>query len=185
MAGLALVVPSASSAQAAPVVGAAPAVAVAPTVDYPSWGDVQKAQANQASKQAEVTRIQGILNQLSVQADALGKVAAQKAELYNQARNALDAAAEKTAMLQGQVDAAQTKAAKSSARASALIAQLAQTGGGSISLGVLFGAAKNTDQLLATLGTASRLSQSSEQILKQAQFDKNALSSLAADAKTA
>ncbi len=120
-----------------------------------------------------------------MQADALGKVAEQKAELYNQARNALDAATKKTAALQDQVEAAQTKAAKSAKRASALVAQLAQTGGGNISLGVLFGSAKNTDQLLSTLGAASRLSQSSEQILKQAQFDKNTLTSLTSDAKAA
>jgi cell wall-associated NlpC family hydrolase len=166
-------------------IGSGTAAIAAPSVDYPSWGDVQKAKANQASKQAEVTKIQGILNQLSVQADALGKVAEQKVELSNQANAALAAATQKTDKLQSQVDAAQAKATKSSKRASALIAQLAQTGGGNVSLGVLFGSAKNTDQLLSTLGTANRLSQSSAEILKQAQFDKNAASSLAASAKVA
>ena len=165
--------------------GSGTAAIAAPSVDYPSWGDVQKAQANQAAKQSEVTKIQGLLKQLSTQADALGKVAEQKAELYNQANVALDAATKKTDRLQSQADAAAAKAAKSSKRASALIAQLAQTGGGNISLGVLFGSAKNTDQLLSTLGTANRLSQSSEEILKQAQFDKNAASSLTASAKAA
>ena len=175
-AGFALAIGSGTAAIAAPA---------ARTVDYPTWGDVQKAKANQAAKQAEVTKIQGILNQLSVQADALGKVAEQKAELSNQANAALDAATKKTAKLQSQADAAQAKAAKSSRRASALIAQLARTGGGNISLGVLFGSAKNTDQLLSTLGTANRLSQSSAEILERAQFDKNAASSLTASAKVA
>jgi cell wall-associated NlpC family hydrolase len=164
---------------------AVPTDRTARTVDYPTWGDVQNAKANQAAKQAEVAKIQGILNQLSVQADALGKVAEQKAELFNQATAALTAATKKADKLQGQADAAAAKAAKSSRRASALIAQLAQTGGGNISLGLLFGSAKNTDQLLSTLGTASRLSQSSEEILKQAQFDKNAATSLATSAKVA
>jgi peptidoglycan DL-endopeptidase CwlO len=164
---------------------AAPTARTAHTVDYPTWGDVQKAKASQAAKQAEVNKIQGILKQLSVQADALGKVAEQKAELFNQATAALTAATKKVDKLQGQADAASAKAAKSSRRASALIAQLAQTGGGNFSVGMLFGSAKNTDQLLSTLGTASRLSESSEQILKQAQFDKNAASSLAASAKVA
>jgi hypothetical protein len=164
---------------------AAPGARTAPTIDYPTWGDVQNAKANQAAKQAEVTKIQGILSQLSVQTDALGKVAEQKAELFNQATAALAAATKKTDMLQGQADVAAAKARTSSRRASALIAQLAQTGGGDISLSVLFGSAKNTDQLLSTLGTANRLSQSSGEILKQAQFDKNAASSLAASAKAA
>jgi cell wall-associated NlpC family hydrolase len=175
-AGLALATSSGVVAIAAPA---------ARTVDYPSWGDVQKAKASQAAKQAEVNKIQGILNQLSAQADALGKAAEQKAELYNQANAALAAATKKTAKLQSQADAAAAKAAKSSKRASALIAQLAQTGGGNLSLGMLFGSAKNTDQLLSTLGTASRLSESSAQILKQAQFDKNAASALTASAKVA
>jgi len=181
-AGLALAMSSGTVALAAP---GAPAAPGARTVDYPTWGDVQRAKASQAAKQAEVNKIQGILNQLSAQADALGKAAAQKAELFNQATAALTAATKKTGKLQSQADAASAKAVKSSKRASALIAQLAQTGGGNISIGVLFGSAKNTDQLLSTLGTASRLSQSSAEILKQAQFDKNAASSLAASAKVA
>jgi len=175
-AGLALTMGSGAAAIAEPT---------ARTVDYPTWGDVQRAKASQAAKQAEVNKIQGILNQLSAQADALGKAAEQKAELFNQATAALAAATKKTEKLQSQADAASAKAAKSSRRASALIAQLAQTGGGNISLGVLFGSAKNTDQLLSTLGTASRLTQSSTEILKQAQFDKNAASSLTASAKVA
>lgn len=175
-AGLALVAGSGTAAVGVPS---------ARSVDYPSWGDVQKAKASQAAKQAEVTKIQGILNQLSTQADALGKVAEQKAELANQANIALTAATKKADKLQSQADAAAAKAAKSSRRASALIAQLAQTGGGNISLSVLFGSAKDTDQLLSTLGTASRLSQSSAEILKRAQFDKNAATSLAASAKVA
>ena len=165
--------------------GAAIAAPAVRTVDYPTWGDVQRAKSSQAAKQAEVNKIQGILKQLSAQADALGKLAEQKAELFNRATTALAAATKKTDKLQGQADAAAAKAAMSSRRASALIAQLAQTGGGNISLGVLFGSAKSTDQLLSTLGTANRLSQSSEDILKRAQFDKNAASSLAASAKVA
>jgi cell wall-associated NlpC family hydrolase len=172
-AGLALVLSSAGVATAAP------------STDYPSWGDVQKAKANPAAKQAEVKKIQGILTQLSAQADALGKIAEQKAELANLAQAALDAATKKADKLQSQVDAADAKAAKSARRAGALIAQLARTGGDNFSLDVLFGSAKSTDLLLSSLGTASRLSESTEQILKQAQFDKNAASSLSASADVA
>ena len=160
-------------------------LAFAASTDYPSWQDVQAAKANQAAKQAEIAKIQGILNGLEAQAAALGKVALEKGELYNQARDALDAATQKTAKLKSQADAAQAKATKSARRASALIAQLAQTGGGNISLGVLFGSAQRTDELLANLGTASRLSESSAQILKKAQFDKNTASALTAAAKVA
>jgi len=175
-AGLIMVVGSGTTASAAPNVR---------SVDYPTWGDVQRAKANQAAKQAEVAKIQGILNQLSTQADALGKIAEQKAELSNQANAALATATKKTDRLQSQAKAAAKRADKSSKRASAVIAQLAQTGGGNFSVGLLFGSAQSTDQLLSTLSTASRLSQSASEILKQAQFDKNTASSLAASAKVA
>ncbi len=165
-----------------------PPVAVAEQAarsDYPSWADVQAAKANQAATQAEVTKLQGLLGTLQKQADTLGKIAEQKGEQYNQANDALASATTKTAELQSQADVAQTKADKSSRRASALIAQLARTGGGDITMGVLFGTSKQTDQLLSTLGTASRLSESSAGILKQAQFDKNSAGSLTAAATAA
>ena len=171
-AGLALAVSSSTMAISAPL-------------DYPSWGDVQAAKANQAATQAEVTKLQGILTTLQQQSDALGKVAEQKAELFNQANVALAAATTKTAKLQSEADAATAKAQQSTKRAAALIAQLARTGGGDVSLGVFFGSAKQTDQLLSTLGTASRLGQSTEGILKQAEFDKNAASALTAAASVA
>ena len=159
--------------------------AVAAPLDYPSWADVQAAKSNQAAKTAEIAKIQTIVNGLEAKAAALGKVALEKGELYNQARDALNAATAKTAKLQSQADVAKATAAKSAKRASAMIASLARTGGGNISLGVLFGSARQTDQLLAGLGTADRLSESSQGILRKAQFDKNAASSLAASARTA
>jgi len=160
-------------------------LAIAAPADYPSWGDVQAAKASQAAKQAEIAKLQGLLGTLQKQADALGKIAEQRGEQLNQANVALASATTKTAKLQSQADVAQAKAQKSAKRASALIAQLARTGGGDISMGVLFGTSKQTDQLLSTLGTASRLSESSTEILKQAQFDKNSAGSLAASAAAA
>jgi cell wall-associated NlpC family hydrolase len=160
-------------------------MAISAPLDYPSWGDVQAAKANQAATQAEVTKLQGLLATLQQQSDALSKVAEQKAELFNEANVSLAEATTKTAQLQSQADIAKAKADKSSKRAAALVAQLARTGGGDLSLGVLFGSAQQTDQLLSTLGTASRLSQSSEGILRQAQFDKNSASSLTAAATVA
>jgi cell wall-associated NlpC family hydrolase len=159
--------------------------AIAAPRDFPTWADVQAAKSNQAATQAEVTKLQSALGSLEKQADALGKLAEEKAEESNQANAALAAATTKTAKLQSQADLAKAQAAKSAKRASALIAQLARTGGGDISMGVLFGSAKQTDELLAGLGTASRLSESSAGILKKAQFDRNSATSLTAASKVA
>jgi hypothetical protein len=111
--GVALAVSTTSLAVAAPTISS----------DYPSWADVQAAKASQAATQAEITKLAGLLTTLSDQVDAAGKDAAVKAELDNQARDALSAATAKTAKLTAQADAAKATAAKSAKRAAALIAQ--------------------------------------------------------------
>src|ERR1700710_1353358 len=70
----------------------APATA-APT--FPSWGDVQKAAQNVATKQAEITKLSGYIAGLQSQAAAQGKLALQAGEVYLQAKSALDAATAK------------------------------------------------------------------------------------------
>ena len=72
-------------------------LAIAAPADYPSWGDVQAAKASQAAKQAEITKLQGLLGTLQKQADALGKIAEQRGEQLNQANVALASATTKTA----------------------------------------------------------------------------------------
>ena len=38
--------------------------------DYPSWGDVQAAKANEAAKQAEIKKIQGFISSLALELQA-------------------------------------------------------------------------------------------------------------------
>jgi cell wall-associated NlpC family hydrolase len=153
--------------------------------DYPTWEDVQKAKRNQAATAAEIDRIEGILIALENKAAELGKIAQIKAEEYAQARDALAAATLKVERLDVRVDEAQKRADESATRAARLIAQLARTGGGDLTLGLFIGSASDTDQLLARLGTMNRLTESSSDILARAQFDQNLAESLADDAKAA
>ncbi len=153
--------------------------------DYPSWQDVQNAKRNQAATAAEIDRIEGILIALENQAVELGKIAQIKAEEYAQAREALAAATQKVERLGARADEAQKRADESAIRAARLIAQLARTGGGDLTLGLFIGSASDTDQLLARLGTMNRLTESSSDILARAQFDQNLAESLADGAKAA
>lgn len=153
--------------------------------DYPTWADVQNAKRNQAATAAEVARIEGILTALEAQAAELGKIAQIKSEQYAEARDALAAATQKVERLSSRADAAQDRADESAARAARLIAQLARTGGGDLTLGLLMGSANETDQLLARLSSMNRLTESSADILTRAQFDQNLAQSLAKDAKVA
>ena len=163
----------------------APAGVAAPMPDYPTWQDVQNAKRNQAATAAEIDRIEGILVGLEAQAAELGKIAQIKAEEYALARDALAAATSKVARLKDRAQEAEERAAESATRAARLIAQLARTGGGDLTLGLLIGSATDTDQLLARLGSMNRLTESSADILARAQFDQNLAESLAADAKAA
>lgn len=161
------------------------AAVAAPQPDYPSWDEVQAAKGDQARTQAEVDRIEGILVRLEQEAAALGKVALERAEAWAQARDALDAATAKLDRIREQADAAAARADESERRVAVLVAQLARSGGGDVSLGLLLGSAADADTLLAKLGTASRLGDSSKKMLEQAIYDKKTAEALAADARAA
>jgi cell wall-associated NlpC family hydrolase len=153
--------------------------------DYPTWQDVQNAKNNQAATAAEISRIEGLLTTLEATAEQLGKVAQQKAEQYAIARDALAAATQKVDRLSSRADEAQARADDSASRASRLIAQLARTGGGDITLNLIMGSSTDTDELLSRLSTMNRVSESATDILTRAQFDQNLATSLAQDAKAA
>ncbi|MEP6482597.1 MAG: NlpC/P60 family protein [Rhodoglobus sp.] len=151
--------------------------------DYPSWADVQAAQQNEAAKNAEIAKIEGLLTTLEADADALSKVAQQKGEEYNTAKVSLDASTSKAAKLQDQVKAAQQKADLSARRAGQLVAQIARTGGGSATLGILL--SHNAGDLLSSIGTMTKLTEQSSTIYRQAITDKNLTASLTDQAKVA
>ncbi len=158
-------------------------VGTATADDYPSWADVQQAQQNEAATSAEIAKIEDLLVKLESDADALGKVAQQKGEDYNAAKVALDAASAKSATLQAQVDAAQSRATVSAQRAGQLIAQLARTGDGSVALGLMM--SRDSGDLLSSLGTVSKLTEQSSLIYKRAIADKNAAQALTDQSKAA
>lgn len=157
--------------------------APASAVDYPSWDDVQNARQNQAATEAEITKIEGLLVTLESDADALGRAAQQKGEAYNAAKASLDAASARSRTLQTQVDEAQRRAAASAKKAGQLVAQLARTGGGSVTLGLVF--SPDAGDLLNQLGTASKVTEQSTLIYRQAITDKNLAQSLTDQAKVA
>jgi cell wall-associated NlpC family hydrolase len=151
--------------------------------DYPSWDDVQNARQNEAATAAEVDKIEGYLVSLEAKAAELGRAAQAKGEEYNRATELLDAASSKADRLQAQSTDAAAKATASIRRAGQLVAQFARTGGSSLGLSLLL--TKDTDDLLSTLGTVSKLTEQSTQVYEQAQHDKNVAESLSAEAEAA
>lgn len=161
------------------------AAVAAPQPDYPTWDEVQAAKGDEARTQAEVDRIEGILVRLEQEAAQLGQVALERAEEWALARDALDAATAKLERIREQAAAAGARAEESERRVAVLVAQLARSGGGDVSLGLLLGSAADADSLLAKLGTAARLGDSSKKMLEQAIYDKKTAEALAADARAA
>jgi cell wall-associated NlpC family hydrolase len=155
------------------VLGVGVAANAAPA-DYPSWQDVQNAQANEAAKQHEIDVLNAALQSSQQKAAAAQQDEALKEEAYNTAKAALDAATAKASDLKATSDAAAAQATADEKRAAGVIASLDHTGGGDPTLGLVTGSGKQTDQLLQRLGTMNRLSVTSAGILKTAEFAKNA-----------
>ncbi|KFF58377.1 hypothetical protein JF66_19035, partial [Cryobacterium sp. MLB-32] len=151
---------------------------------YPSWDDVQQAKQNEATKQAEIEKISGLLGELQASAEAAATTSQIAAEAYRVTEDALAAATARETALTEQVVTAEATAATSKMRAGLIAAHLGKAGAGGLSLN-LFLNGNSADDLLHQLGTASKLSEQSAAIYGQAMQDKNTAESLGAQAASA
>ncbi|WP_241979853.1 NlpC/P60 family protein [Cryobacterium glaciale] len=170
------------SAVTASVAAAGGAAFAAP--DYPSWNDVEKAKQNESTKQAEIATLGELLDGLATQAAKAVTKAQIAAEAYRVTQDALDAATARETSLNDQAETAEATAATSKMRAGLIAAHLAKSGASGLSLN-LFLNGNSADDLLSQLGTASKLSEQSEQIYTEAVQDKNAAESLGEQAASA
>jgi cell wall-associated NlpC family hydrolase/exonuclease VII small subunit len=153
------------------------AVSAVSADEYPTWDDVRAAQKNESSKRTEIARIESIVAELENEAAALARDSLEKAELYNQARDALDAATARTETLESQADAAQSVARESTVRAGQLVAQLARSGGGDITLALLL-SGNGADTMLYKLEAMGKLAEQSSLIYERAEADSNVADAL-------
>ncbi len=170
------------SAVTASVAAAGGAAFAAP--DYPSWNDVEKAKQNESTKQAEIATLGELLDGLASQAAKAVTTAQIAAEAYRVTQDALNAATLRETSLSEQAATAEATAATSKMRAGLIAAHLAKSGASGLSLN-LFLNGSTADDLLGQLGTASKLSEQSEQIYTEAVQDKNAAESLGEQAASA
>ncbi len=152
--------------------------------DYPSWNDVEKAKQNESTKQTEIATLGELLDGLAAQSATAVTTAQMAAEEYRITQDSLAAATEREASLNAQAKKAEAAAATSKMRAGLIAAHLAKSGGNGLSLN-LFLSGNSADDLLSQLGTASKLSEQSEQIYTEARQDQNAAESLGDQAASA
>jgi cell wall-associated NlpC family hydrolase len=165
------------------VLGTTSAAAKDPT--FPTWGQVEAAMRSAAAKRAEVKKITALVVSLQGQSAAAGKLALERGEEYDQAKNALDDATSAADKLTAQADSAKKTAATSARSAGELAAQLArEDDGGDLTWNLLLNGS-SASEYLDVLGTMSQLSQSSARTFDLAEQDRKAAQALSAQATVA
>lgn len=158
----------------------------ASATEYPSWADVQNAKANEAAKNAQVQKIQGLITGLQAEVEATQAEAEKKGAEYQIAQQKFDDADVLAQNLTAQMTASSEKAKTASDQAGRLAAQLYRSGGSDLSMNLLMEKSSGgADQLLSKLGNMSKLAQRSNAIYATAQTAKNEAESLSKQAEVA
>jgi cell wall-associated NlpC family hydrolase len=146
--------------------------------DYPTAAEVAAAKRNVEEKKKMVARIEGILNTLQEEADALEWVALQKNEQYNQAKQAVKVMADKVEGLEAKVLTAQEDAEEAKTMLGQIVARMYRQGtSGNTTLEIFFNP-ESSDELLYQLGASDVVAQRTQVMYEQAmqkQADAKAL----------
>ena len=145
-----------------------------------------RAKANEAAKQAEVTKIQGLIQGLADDVAAKRAIADQRSDEFYVAQQAYFDAAYRADQLQKQADAEAAKAVDAANKAGRVAAQLYRNGGDDTSLELFFsGSAANADDLLARLGTMDKLVERNRDVYSEAITARDSAQSLSDQAVVA
>ena len=146
--------------------------------DYPTAAEVAAAKRNVEEKRKMITRIEGILNTLQEEADALESVALQKNEQYNQAKQAVKVMADKVDGLEAKVATAEEDAEEAKTMLGQIVARMYRQGtSGNTTLEIFFNP-ESSDELLYQLGASDVVAQRTQVMYQQAmqkQADAKAL----------
>ncbi len=156
---------------------------------YPSWQDVQNARSSQAATAAQVSRINGLIAQLTTEVAQTQAELKQRGEELQVAEAKLDKAIIDLANIQAQADASKAKSDAATTQAGRLAAQLYRTGGSDLTASLLLsgnGATQTSpEQLLSDLGSMTKLVERSSGIYAQAKASQNTAKALADQAAVA
>lgn len=155
-------------------------------VDYPSWADVQAAKNNEAAKQAQITKIEGLIKSLSLELAAATAESDARGAEYGEAMQKLERAELEANTLAQQSAEAKARAVAASTQAGRLAAQLYRSGGNDLSMNLLLeGTGNGADQLLSKLGNMSKMVERSTAIYAEAQTAQNEAEALGKQAEIA
>ncbi|KQR20387.1 hypothetical protein ASF79_12750 [Agreia sp. Leaf335] len=146
--------------------------------EYPTWEDVQAAQANESTKQSEIQKIQDLIASLRDATAAAESLSIQRGTEYQQAQTKYDTAAFKADELDSQAATAKATADASIKQAGQLAALMAKSGGNGLSVNLFTSESSEADGLLYQLGAMSQLTGSASKLYATAEQDKNTAQSL-------
>lgn len=136
--------------------------------DYPTAAEVSAAKANVQTKKEMVTRIETILEDLQVEADALEKIALVKNEQFNQATKLVNDMSAKVKDLEQKVTEAGDQASLAQEQLGQIVARMYRQGtGGNTSLELFFNP-DSSEELLYQLGTQRIIAQRTDSIYQAA-----------------
>ncbi|MBA8817684.1 murein DD-endopeptidase MepM/ murein hydrolase activator NlpD [Microbacterium halimionae] len=154
--------------------------------DYPSWDDVQAAKANESAKASQVSRIQGLIQQLNADVERTAAEAQAASDAFFQAQQEFFDAAKRADDLQSQADEQAAAALDAANKAGRVAAQLYRSGGDDTALELFFaGSAASADDLLSRLGTMDKLLERNQAVYSDATTARDAAQGLSDQAKEA
>jgi cell wall-associated NlpC family hydrolase len=153
--------------------------------DYPTAAEVAAAKRNVEEKKKMISRIEGILNTLQDEADALESVALQKNEQYNQAKQAVKIMADKVEGLEANVKTAKEEAGEAKTMLGQIVARMYRQGtSGNTTLEIFFNP-ESSDELLYQLGASDVVAQRTQVMYEQAMQKQSDAKALAAELSSA
>jgi septal ring factor EnvC (AmiA/AmiB activator) len=153
--------------------------------DYPTAAEVAAAKRNVEEKKKMISRIEGILNTLQDEADALESVALQKNEQYNQAKQAAKIMADKVEGLEAKVKTAEEEAGEAKTMLGQIVARMYRQGtSGNTTLEIFFNP-ESSDELLYQLGASDVVAQRTQVMYEQAMQKQSDAKALAAELSSA
>jgi len=141
--------------------------------DYPTAAEVAAAKRDVQEKQKMIERIEGILDELEAEAEALEKIALQKNEEYNQAVDATNEMRAKVASLEEKVAQSEADAETAKSQLGGIVAQMFRDrAAGDTTLELIFNP-ENSENLLFQMSMQEIIAQRTDAIY-QAALDKQA-----------
>ncbi|HEY9423190.1 MAG TPA: hypothetical protein VIP54_00220 [Microterricola sp.] len=163
--------------------------------EYPSWQEVEEAQASTEASAAAAARIDRLLTDLQATADDAGEQAIIEADAATRAAEAEAAAATRAEMLSAQLDEAAEQAQDGKDQLGRIAAQLYRAGAADMTRVFLSATpasgdaagdeSDESDDMLRHLGTASRVSELAASLREKALGEQELVSALTGDARRA